>query len=110
MIGDVLVGRDSLVLAVALFDARLPAQDLDRTLLAAFGQLDLPVIGIATKVDAIPKQKREATVAALAKAHGLPEDAMIPFSSTDDIGIEDARRAISGVLPPPATKARPASG
>ena len=98
MIGDILSGRDSLVLAIALMDARLPAQDLDKTLLAAFGALDLPVLGLATKVDALPKAKRDSTVAALAKAHGLPEDAVIPFSSTENIGVEDARRAIAGVL------------
>jgi GTP-binding protein len=98
MIGDILTGRDSLILAIALFDARLPAQDLDRTLLAAFGNLDLPVLGLATKVDSIPRAKRDSTVAALARSHGLPADAVIPFSATDNIGIEEARLAIASVL------------
>jgi GTP-binding protein len=98
MIGDFLVGRSSIALAVALFDARHEPQELDRTLLVGFGELGLPVIGLATKVDAIPRQKQAAAVAKLARGHGLPASAMIPFSATDNIGIEEARAAIAGVV------------
>jgi GTP-binding protein len=107
MIGDYLVGRETLVLAIALFDARRPAQDLDRTLLAGLSQIGVAILGLATKVDELPKQRRDSTVAALAKAHGMPANALIPFSATERIGIEEARAAIAGVVRPTASPAAP---
>jgi GTP-binding protein len=53
------------------------------------------VLGLATKVDDIPRAKRASVVAALAAAHGLPADAVIPFSSTEKIGLDEAREAIA---------------
>lgn len=98
LIGAYLADRPNLKLVVALIDARREPQDLDRVLLEQLGQLGHAVIGLATKVDALPKNKREAMVAALAAAHGLPADAVIPFSATEKIGVEEAREAIAWSL------------
>jgi GTP-binding protein len=95
LIGGYLTDRPQIKLVVALIDARHPAQELDATLLRQIGELGLPLLGLATKVDDIPRPRRDATVAALAAAHGLPADAVIPFSSTDRIGLEEAREAIA---------------
>jgi GTP-binding protein len=74
LIGGYLSERPQIKLVVALIDARHPAQELDGTLLRQLGELDLPV---------------------LAAAHGLPADAVIPFSSTEKIGLDEAREAIA---------------
>lgn len=86
--------RPTLRLVVALVDARLPAQENDKLLIAALAELGLPTLGLATKVDALPRARREATVTALARALGLPPETVVPFSSTDRIGLEEARAAI----------------
>lgn len=93
-----LTDRPNIKLVVALLDARHPAQDLDRALLTQLGDLGLPVLGLATKVDALPRAKRDSTVAALAKEHGLPTDAVIPFSATEKIGLDEVREAIAWAL------------
>lgn len=98
LIGGYLQDRPAIKLVVALVDARHPAQDLDRALLQQLGALGLPVLGLATKVDDVPKAKRDAAVAALAAAHGLPADAVIPFSATEKIGLEEAREAIAWAI------------
>lgn len=98
LIGGYLQEREGIKLVLALMDARHPAQDLDRALLQQLGALGLPVIALATKVDDVPKPKRERTVAALAAAHGLPADAVIPFSATEKIGLEEAREAIAWAI------------
>ncbi len=95
LIGGYLSDRPQIKLVVALLDARHPPFELDATLLRQLGELGLPVLGLATKVDDVPRQKRNSTVAALAAAHGLPADSVIPFSSTDKIGLEEAREAIA---------------
>lgn len=89
-----LAGRPSLRLVVLLVDVRLPAQDSDREMIAALHQGPAAFVVLATKVDALPKTRRVAAVQALARAHGLPDDAVIPFSGTDRIGREDALRVI----------------
>ncbi len=98
MIGEYLSSRDTIALAVALFDSRHPAQELDATLLQALAETGIPVLGLATKADALPRNKRDGTVAALARAHGLPDDAVIPFSATERFGVEEARAAIASVI------------
>ncbi len=100
LIGAYLSDRPQLKLVVALIDARRDPQDLDKVLLEQLGRLGHPVLGLATKVDDLPKAKRESTVAALAAAHGLPSDAVIPFSATENIGVEEAREAIAWSLSP----------
>ncbi|MBM4390914.1 MAG: ribosome biogenesis GTP-binding protein YsxC [Deltaproteobacteria bacterium] len=98
MIGHYFTSRETIRLVVALFDSRHPAQDLDRTLLESLAAYGFPVLGLATKVDDLPKARRDNTVATLARAHGLPDDAVIPFSATERIGLEEAREAIASVL------------
>jgi len=98
LIGGYLNDRTTIKLVLALMDARREPQDLDRALLEQLGALGLPVLGLATKVDDLPKPKRISTVAALAAAHGLPADAVIPFSATEKIGLEEAREAIAWAI------------
>ncbi len=98
LIGSYLSDRPEIKLVVALVDVRHPAQDLDKTLLAQLAELGFPVLALATKIDDLPRARRAPTVAALAKALGLPEDAVIPFSATEKIGVDEAREAISWAL------------
>ncbi|MSQ02479.1 MAG: ribosome biogenesis GTP-binding protein YsxC [Myxococcales bacterium] len=98
LIGGYLSDRPEIKLVVALLDARREAQDLDKTLLAQLAELGFPVLGLATKIDDLPRARRASTVASLAKALGLPDDAVIPFSATEKIGVDEAREAISWAL------------
>lgn len=97
-IGEYLARRETLKLVVTMLDVRVPPQESDHVLIAALADLRIPTLALATKVDAITRGKRAAAVAALAKAHGLHPDTVVPFSSTEKIGVEDARGAIVSVL------------
>ncbi|MFZ5478549.1 MAG: ribosome biogenesis GTP-binding protein YihA/YsxC [Myxococcota bacterium] len=88
--------RETLRMVVALLDARLPPQDADRALLAGLIDAGIPVLPVATKVDALTRGKRQATLDALAKGHGL--SGVLGVSSTERIGIDELRGAIERVI------------
>jgi len=88
----------TLRLVIQLVDARLEAQDSDRAMVEALLAGPTPFVLLATKIDALPRGRRTAAVAGLARAFGLPADAVIPFSATEGIGRDDVmdvvRRAV----------------
>lgn len=81
--------RQALSLVVSLVDATLPAQAMDIELLAGLVSAGLPVVGVATRVDRLTKSARKPQLSRLAEGLGLPEDALIPFSSVTGEGAED---------------------
>lgn len=88
----------TLRLVVLLVDVRLEAQPSDRSMVEALLGGPTPFVLLANKVDAVPRARRAAAVAGLARAFGLPADAVIPFSATEGIGRDDVldviRRAV----------------
>lgn len=93
-----LAQRETLKVVVALIDSRIPPQEMDAMLIGALADLGMPTLALATKIDALPRSKRAAAVAALARAHRLPPETVVPFSATEKLGLEDARGAIiSGI-------------
>ena len=86
--------RPALRLVILLMDVRLPPQDGDRQMVEALHQGPTPFVVLATKIDAFTRTRRAAAVQALAAGHGLPADAVIPFSSTERIGRDDVLAVI----------------
>lgn len=93
-IEDYLGERPTLKLVVVLVDARHPAQPMDQQLIESLVAAGIRVLVLATKVDAISRTKRQAALAALAAGHRLQPDMVLGFSSTESIGVEEARAAI----------------
>lgn len=81
MIEAYLGEREHLRLVILLVDGRLPAQPLDRMLLDALRDVDLPVAVVATKLDKLSKHERKPAMARLREALELPEGEPVPFSS-----------------------------
>lgn len=90
--------RPTLRLVIPILDSRIPAQDSDRVLIRGLTDAGIPYLALATKIDGIPRSKRAAAVTALARAHGLPPEAVVPFSATERIGKDEVldviRRAV----------------
>jgi GTP-binding protein len=87
-----LAGRMELGLVVLLVDCRLEAQEADREVLNALKALGLPSLVVATKVDKLTQNERAsgAPLEALRLGLGLsPEEAPLPFSSTDVGAMQD---------------------
>ena len=87
--------RDTLRLVVVLLDARLPAQDMDKQLIANL-RGHVAMLPVATKVDAIPRHQRAQTLRTLAIGHGL--EGVVGFSATEDIGRDDVLAAIEASI------------
>jgi GTP-binding protein len=94
-----LFGRPTLKLVVALVDSRHDAQELQALVRGRVGTLV-----IATKVDDLPRLRREDALARLATGLGVARDQLLGFSATEGIGVEDARRMILSVVPKRAGK------
>jgi GTP-binding protein len=89
--------RESLKLVVSLIDARVPPQELDAQLLQGLSAAGIPTLVVATKVDGFTPAKRAAAVADLARGHGLPPEAVVPFSSHDGTGKDTVLKVIRRV-------------
>lgn len=97
-IEDYLGARSTLKLVVILVDGRHEAMDMDSQLIHAMRGAGIPVLLLATKIDGISRTRRAAALSKLAEGHGLPVEVLVGFSSTEDIGREDALRAISRAI------------
>jgi GTP-binding protein len=88
--------RTTLRLVVCLIDSRVPAQEMDTALLHGLEDAGIPILPVATKVDAISRTRRKDALTTLARAHGLHPDALIGFSAVEGIGKEEVLKAIWG--------------
>lgn len=86
MIDHYLAMRDPLKLVILLVDARHDAQEMDVMLVEALGELQIPTLVLATKVDKLTRNERTKQMRALQEGLDLPEDALIPFSSVTGEG------------------------
>jgi GTP-binding protein len=94
LIEGYLSDRDTLRLVVCLLDPRVPPQEMDGQLLRGLLDAGIPILPVATKIDAISRTRRAAAIEALARAHGLDPAEIIGFSSTEHIGKDEVLRAI----------------
>lgn len=84
MVEGFIQGCRTLRLVVVVVDARHPAMELDRRMVAWLGQLGIPFRVVATKVDKVPRSRRAVVFAALSE--GLNVDRLVPFSATTGEG------------------------
>lgn len=92
--------RPTLRLVVVFLDARIPPQESDSMLLFSLREYGLPLAAVATKIDGVTRAKRPAALSALAKAHELPADRILPFSAHEGIGVDEARQLLWAVTKP----------
>jgi GTP-binding protein len=103
MIEDYLRGREALRAVVLIVDARHPPAESDQDALGFLRGLGRTVLVAATKIDKVPKNRRDAVLRELERTLGLPPDEAVPFSAVEGTGSEAlwARLAGEGGLGPP---------
>jgi GTP-binding protein len=89
MVGDYLIGRESLVLVVVLVDLRRDPTALDRKMIDWLNEAGRSGLLVLTKADKIAKNKRLHRRALVCKGLGVPLEASMLFSSLQKIGREE---------------------
>ena len=89
MVGDYLIGRESLVLVVVLVDLRRDPTALDRKMIDWLNEARRPGLLVLTKADKISKSKRLHRRSLVCKGLGVPMEASMLFSSLQKIGREE---------------------
>ena len=84
-----LLTREALELVVCLVDARHPAQKVDIEMLDLLSEAEVPFIVVATKVDRVKRSKQAAHFKTLATGLRISPAQIIPFSSTEKMGLDD---------------------
>ncbi|MCL4183601.1 MAG: ribosome biogenesis GTP-binding protein YihA/YsxC [Burkholderiaceae bacterium] len=103
--GRYLSQRRALAGVVLVLDMRRGLTELDRTLLA-WMRADVPLLVLLTKSDKLGQAQQAAAMrdaeAALRALHMPNPLALLSFSATRQVGVEQAREFIEGWLPAPA--------
>ena len=84
---------------VHLVDGRHPPFKVDQEMMETLGELEVPALVILTKMDRVPKGKRETTVDTAARELGLDPEQLLPFSSKTGEGRESLLTALDNLLP-----------
>lgn len=85
-----LTGRRELKVVVSIIDAEVGPTDEDQEMLAWLSEKAPRVLLAATKIDRLPKAKRKPRLVDLANTLELPLELVLPFSSVEKIGFEEA--------------------
>jgi GTP-binding protein len=83
---------------VHLLDARHDPTRDDLQMLDFLADLGAPTIVVATKTDKLPRAAVDARVRDLARAAGMTEEQVIPFSAVTGVGRAELAEAIVGLL------------
>ena len=92
--------RTTLRMVVCLIDSRVPPQESDRAMLDGLEAAGIPMLAVATKVDALSRNQRAGTLATLARAHDIPPEALIGFSAHEGIGKPEILAFIDRMIGP----------
>jgi GTP-binding protein len=57
-----------------------------------------PILLVATKIDRLPKARRKPRLNDLAEQMSLPREAVMPFSATEKLGLEEVWGALLGAV------------
>jgi GTP-binding protein len=88
MIGTYLEERHTLKVVVAIIDAEVGPTEDDMHMLDVLNDMPPRILVAATKIDRLAKTKRQNRVNSLTHELELPPGAVIGFSSTDKLGVE----------------------
>jgi GTP-binding protein len=94
MITTYLQKRHRLEAVVSIIDAEVGPTEEDHRTLEFLQAADRRILVAATKIDRLPKAKRKPRLKVLAEELGLPLEAVLPFSSTDKLGVEEVWDAL----------------
>jgi GTP-binding protein len=83
---------------VHLVDGRHPPSRLDREVMEMLGGLGLPTLVILTKIDRVPKGRRQGTLDTAARELGLDPEQLLLFSSRTGEGRGDLLSALDDLL------------
>ncbi|MFY0578646.1 ribosome biogenesis GTP-binding protein YihA/YsxC [Cystobacter fuscus] len=93
MITTYLEKRRDLKVVVSIIDAEVgPTPDDFQTL--DYLQDYRRILVVATKMDRLPKARRKPRLTALAEQLSLPREAVLPFSATDKLGLDEVWGAL----------------
>lgn len=93
LIEGYLTARSTLAGVAVLIDARRGAEQEERDLIEWLGELQIPVLGVVTKADKLPKNKRKPVAATVRRDLGLARDPVL-FSAQAGEGIDELWRQI----------------
>lgn len=94
MITTYLAKRHRLEAVVSIIDAEVGPTPDDFQTLDYLQEAKRRVLVVATKIDRIPKAKRKPRILALSKELSLPLEAVLPFSATEKLGIDEVWEAL----------------
>jgi len=98
LVESYLEGREPLRCAVVLQDVRRDPRADEIDLIAWLGEHEIPVLVAVTKCDKLGGGPRAARVREIAKALGLPAEAVVPTSSSKGFGIPELWGALDAAL------------
>ncbi|MCG3174155.1 MAG: putative GTP-binding protein EngB [Myxococcota bacterium] len=82
-------GRENLKLACLLMDCRRPPAERDRAVLDWLTESEIPTAIVLTKMDKLPKNRRDNEVRRFEKLLELEPDTIIPVSAQNREGVDD---------------------
>ncbi|WP_224245257.1 ribosome biogenesis GTP-binding protein YihA/YsxC [Hyalangium gracile] len=98
MITTYLENRHRLEVVVSIIDAEVGPTPEDHVTLDYLQQKGRRILVVATKIDRIPKARRKPRLQALSQELSLPREAVMAFSSTDKLGVDEVWDALLGVI------------
>ncbi|WP_224361940.1 ribosome biogenesis GTP-binding protein YihA/YsxC [Hyalangium versicolor] len=98
MITAYLENRHRLEIVVSIIDAEVGPTPDDLLTLDYLQEKGRKILVVATKIDRLPKARRKPRLQALAQELSLPREAVVAFSSTEKIGVDDVWNALLGVI------------
>lgn len=94
MITRYLEGRPSLQTVVSIIDAEVGPTGDDARTLDYLVETPARVLVVATKIDRLPKARRKPRVAELLRLLELPAGAVVAFSATEGLGVQEVWEAL----------------
>jgi GTP-binding protein len=88
MITTYLSTRPTLQRVVLIVDGEIGPTQADLEAVSYLQSLNKPLTVVATKLDRLPKAKRKPTLASIRSQLELSPEAVLPFSSVEDLGVE----------------------
>jgi GTP-binding protein len=98
MIETYLDRRRELGAVVSIIDAEVGPTPDDLAMLDWLSERSPRVLVAATKIDRLNKARRKPRIQQLARALELPAAAVVPFSATEHIGVQDVWEAVLDVV------------
>ena len=102
MIETYLDRRRELGAVVSIIDAEVGPTPDDLAMLDWLSERSPRVLVAATKIDRLNKARRKPRIQQLARALELPTAAVVPFSATEHIGVQDVWEAVLDVVGRPS--------